>query len=381
MDFELTEEQKIIRESAREFLLNECPKELVRELDESDEGYSPDLWKKMTELGWMGLVIPEEYGGSGASFIDLMVLLEEMGYNICPGPFFSTVILGSLPIVEAGSEQQKRAYLPRIAQGELKVTMALTEPSAIYEASAIRTSARPDGNDYVISGTKLFVPDAHIADYIICVARTDNGSAGQDRPSPEKDIALFLIERSAPGVKTTLLKTLSREKQCEVLFEDVRVSQDSLLEMRGWQVVQDILDRASLALGAEMLGGAKAVMDMALQYAHDRSQFNRPIGSFQAVQQHLANMWADIYGTQYLIYKSAWNIAAGKPVPREVAMAKARIGQAYRRVTILGHQIFGGIGFTMEHDMHLYHRRSLTGDLLYGDSDFQHERIARELGL
>jgi alkylation response protein AidB-like acyl-CoA dehydrogenase len=381
MDFELTEEQKIIRESAREFLINECPKELVRELDESDEGYSPELWKKMAELGWMGLVIPEEYGGSGASFIDLMVLLEEMGYNICPGPFLSTVILGSLPILEAGSEQQKRAFLPRIAQGELKATMALTEPRATYEASAIKTSARPDGNEYVISGTKLFVPDAHIADYIICVARTDDSSAGNDLTSPEKDIALFLVECSAPGVKTTLLKTLSREKQCEVLFEDVRVSKDALLEKRGWQVVQDILDRASLALGAEMLGGAKAVLDMTLQYAHDRTQFNRPIGSFQAVQQHLANMWADAYGTQYLIYKSACNIAAGNPAPCEVAMAKARIGQAYRRVTILGHQIFGGIGFTMEHDMHLYHRRSITGDLLYGDSDFQHERIARELGL
>jgi alkylation response protein AidB-like acyl-CoA dehydrogenase len=377
MDFDLSEEQNILKKTAHDFLAKECPKDLVRKLEESDEGYSPELWQKMARLGWMGLAIPEKYGGGGGSFLDLIILFEEMGYNICPGPFFSTVVLGSLPILTAGSEEQKKEFLPKIASGEIILTLALTEPSASYDASSLRVSAHSDNDEYVINGTKLFVPDANNADYLLCVARTRKGK------DPEEGITIFMVEAKKPGIKYTLLKTLVGDTQCEVVFDTVRVSKRDILGGvdKGWPVVKDTLEKAAMALCAEMIGGAQAVMDMSLQYAKERTQFNHPIGSFQAIQHHFANMWADINGSRYLLYKTAWEISEEIPAGMEVAMAKSRIGEAYRRVTILGHQIFGGIGFTKEHDMYLYHKRSITGDLTFGNADFHHVNVARGLGL
>lgn len=377
MDLDLSEEQKIIKKSAHDFLMRECPKELVREIVQSERGYSTELWQKMAELGWMGLIIPEEYGGSGGSFLDLIVLLEEMGYNICPGPFRSAVVLGSIPLLIAGTEAQKNRFLPGIASGDSIFTLALTEPNASYEPSSIETSVRSDGDEYVISGTKLFVPDAHVADYLLCVARTGEGN------DPEDGITIFIIDTSRRGISLTNLKTIAGDRQCEVIFDEVRVSGEEVLGNinRGWPVARETLERAAVALSAEMIGGAQAVMDMALQYAEDRTQFNRPIGSFQAVQHHFANMWTEINGSRYLLYRAAWKISEGLPASMDAAMAKARIGEAYRRVTILGHQIFGAIGFTSEHDMHLYHRRSMSGDLLFGPAAFHREQVARELGL
>lgn len=380
MDFELSEDQRILKESAHNFLMKECPKRLVRELDKSDEGYSPELWQKMADMGWMGLIIPEEYDGIGGSFLDMVVLFEEMGYNICPGPFFSTVVLGGLPILTAGNERQKREFLPRIARGEIKLTLALTEPGTGYDPSFIKeVKAALDNNEYVIRGAKLFVPDANIADYCLCVTRTKD----KEESDTEKGLTIFLVDARSPGIDCIPLKTLARDRQCEIVFNDVRVTKENVLGRidRGWPTVKDVLEKAALARCAEMVGGAQAVMDMALQYARERTQFNRSIGSFQAIQHHFANMWIDINGSKFLLYKAAWKVSEQISAGMEIAMAKARVGNAYRRVTTLGHQIFGAIGFTMEHDMHLYHRRSMAGDQAFGDSDFQREKVARKLGL
>jgi alkylation response protein AidB-like acyl-CoA dehydrogenase len=377
MEFDFTEEQKILKKSAHDFLAREFPREVVSELEESDLGYSPELWRKMAELGWMGLILPEEYGGSGGSYLDLTVLLEEMGYNTCPGPFFASVVLGALPILEAGTEAQKQAYLPKLAAGERILTLAFNEPGAGLDASSVQATISVDQDAVRTSGTKLFVLDAHVADTILWVARN------QESVDPEKGISILLVDAESPGITCTPLKTLARDKQFEVVFDDVGTPRNR--ELRGteggWAVVRDTLEKASLARGAEMLGGAQAVMDMALTYAQDRVQFDRPIGSFQAIQHHFADMWIDINGSRILLYGAAWRISQGLPAHKEVAMAKARIGEAYRRVTILGHQIFGGIGFTMEHPMHLYHRRSIAGEVAFGDSDFQKEKVAQELGL
>ena len=378
MDFDLSEEQRILKESAHDFLAKECPKRLIRELDKSDEGYSPELWQKMADLGWMGLMIPEEYDGIGGSFLDMVVLFEEMGYNICPGPFFSTVVLGGLPILTAGNKGQKKDFLHRIARGEIKLTLALTEPGAGCDPSSIKeVKAALDNNEYVIRGTKLFVPDANVADYYLCVTRT------KEDANPEKGLTIFFVDAGSPGVECTPLKTLARDKQCEIVFNNVRVTKENILGRidQAWPVVKDVLEKAALARCAEMVGGAQAVMDMAMQYARERTQFNRPIGSFQAIQHHFADMWIDINGSRFLLYKAAWKVSKQISAGMEIAMAKARVGDAYRRVTTLGHQIFGGIGFTMEHDMHLYHRRSMAGDQAFGDSDFQREKVARDLGL
>jgi alkylation response protein AidB-like acyl-CoA dehydrogenase len=377
MDFNLSLEQKILQESARDFLSRECPKGLVREFEETGESYPVDLWRKMADLGWMGLAIPEEYGGSGGSFLDLAILSEAMGYNFCPGPFFSTIVLGCLPILEAGSKEQKKEILPGIAQGKLVMTMALTEPDAGGGAASITAKARPAKGKYVLDGTKLFVPYADYANYILWVGRI-----GKQTKHAE-GIAIFIVEKGTPGITRTKLKTLIRDRQCEVAFKGVRSAKDSILGKpgAGWSIVEDVLEKASVVLCAEMIGGALAVLDMSLQYAKDRTQFNRPIGSFQAIQHHLADMWMDIHGSRFLVYQAAWKISEGMKAGMEVAMAKARVGEAFRRVTILGHQIFGGIGFTKEHDMHLYHKRSITGDLNLGHADIHREKVACYLGL
>jgi len=377
MDLGLSEEQEMLKTSARDFLQRECPKKLVKQLDESDEGYSPELWRKMAQLGWLGLLFPEGYGGSGGSFADLVVLLEEMGYNILPGPFFSTVVLGGSPILAAGNEEQKKELLPNIANGEAILTLALLEPSVRYDAAAVKATAEARNGEYVINGTKLFVPDANVADFLLVVART------RETANPEGGITVFLVDAKSPGLGTTLLKTLARDKQCEVVFEDVIVPKENILgELdRGWPIVRDILQKATVAKCAEMVGGAQAALDMAVAYAKERVQFNRPIGSFQAIQHYCANMVSDVDGSRFVTYKAAWKVSEGLPATMDVAVAKAWTSGAYGRVTLLAHQIFGAIAFTMDHDLHLYYRRAKASEMMFGDGAYHRAIVARELGL
>jgi alkylation response protein AidB-like acyl-CoA dehydrogenase len=377
MDFGFTEEQEMLRTSARDFLTTECPTDLVKEMADDEKGYKEDMWAKMAELGWMGLAIPEEYDGMGMTYLDLSVLLEEMGRAVLPGPFFSTVILAGFTVLEAGSEEQKKELLSKIARGEAIATLAVTEPSASYEPSAITVKAVAEGDDYVINGTKLFVENAHIADYIIVVARTREGK------TPEDGITLFVVEGKAPGITTTLLKTISGSKQCEVIFENVRVPKASVLGEvdKGWPALDNVLEKAAVAKCAEMVGGAQAALDMSVAYAKERIQFGRPIGSFQAIQHHCANMLTDVDGSRFITYQAAWKVSEGLPAAMEVSMAKAWTNDAYRRVTQLGHQIHGGIGFCIDHDMPLYFKAAKTAESLFGTSDWHRERVARELGL
>ncbi len=377
MDFGLSEEQEMLKTSARDFLQKECPKKLVKQLDEGDEGYSPELWRKMAELGWMGLPFPEKYGGGGGSFLDLAVLLEAMGYNIVPGPFFSTVVLGGMTILAAGNEGQKKELLSEVASGKLILSLALIEPDAKYEATSIKTNASLQDGKYVIDGTKLFVLDANVADYLLCLARTK--ATGK----PGNGLTIFLVDSKAPGVKCTLLKTLARDKQCEVVFNNVAVPKDNIVGglNQGWQIIQDVLQKATVAKCAEMVGGAQAALDMAVAYAKERVQFNRPIGSFQAIQHYCANMVSDVDGSRFVTYKAAWKVSEGLPAAMDVAVAKAWTGAAYSRVTLLAHQIFGAVGFTMDHDLHLYYRRAKAGEIIFGDGAFQRTIVARELGL
>jgi alkylation response protein AidB-like acyl-CoA dehydrogenase len=377
MDLGLSEGQEMLRKSARDFLRRECPKQLVRQLDESEEGYSAELWRKMAELGWMGLVFPEKYGGSGHSFLDLAILLEEMGYNIVPGPFFSTAVLGGLTILAAGNEQQKMEFLPKIARGELILCFALTEPSASYDAASVTTRAIARDEGYVINGTKLFVLNANVADYMLCVART------KETKDPEDGITVFLIDGRSPGVRCTPLKTLARDRQCEVIFENVTVAERSVVgkKDKGWPIVKDILHKAAVAKCAEMVGGAQAALDMAVDYAKERVQFGRPIGSFQAVQHYCANMAMDVSGSRFVTYKAAWKVSEGLPSALDAAIAKTWVSEACGRVALSAHQIFGAIGFTMDHDIHLYYRQAKAAEIIFGGADFHRAVVAHELGL
>ncbi len=375
MDFALSEMQEMLKTTARDFLEKECPKSYVKEMEKDERGYSPELWKKIAELGWLGLVFPEKYGGSGGSFLDLVVLLEEMGRACFPGPFFSTVISGLL-ILDVGSEEQKEKLLPKLISGDLKIALALTEPSNSYEPSAIKLKAVRVDDSFILDGTKLFVSDAHIADYLICVARTKE-AAGED------GISLFLVDSKAPGVSTTLLKTIGGDKQCEVVFKEVKVSKNELLGEvdKGWPAIEKTIQRAAIGKCAEMVGGGQQVIEMVVNYAKERHQFGRPIGSFQAIQFYCANILTDVDISRYLTYEAAWKLSEGMPCTMEVAVAKAGVGDAYHRVVALGHQVLGGVGYTEDHDMHLYFNRAKAGELLFGNADFYREKIAEELGL
>lgn len=376
MDLELTEEQNILKAAARNFLKKECPPSLMKEMKDDERGYPQELWDKIIELGWLGVIVPEEYGGIGGDFLDLSIILEAMGEACCPGPYLSTV-LGGLAILSAGSDEQKQMFLSKIANGDLILSLALTEPGAWYGVSGVTTRATEDKDEYILDGTKLFVEYAHISDYILCAARTDDSGA------PEEGLTLFLVDGKSPGVRPTLLETLAYEKQCEVVFDKVRVPGENILGEKGqaWEMLENIQEQAAVAKCAEMVGGMQTAFDMTVAYAKEREQFGRAIGSFQAVQHHCANMVIDVDGARFITYQAAWKIAQGLPASMEAAMAKAWTSDASHRVTQLGHQIHGAISFCEEHDMHLYYRKAKAGEVAFGDSDYHLEKVAQQLGL
>lgn len=377
MDLELTKEQKILKSSARDFLKKECPPSLMREMKEDEKGFSRGMWGKMADLGWMGVMIPEKYDGMGGNFLDLCILLDAMGEVCCPGPFFSTVVSGALTVLDAGSEDQRKTLLPRIVEGDLIFALAQDEAGAWCSPSGIATTAHLENDAYLLDGTKLFVENAHIADYILCVARTA-GEAGSD-----EGLTLFLVAADSPGIECTMLETFAFDKQCEVVFNKVSVSADQIVGQKGkaGEVLERLQEKAVVAKCAEMVGGLQTTFDMTVAYAKDRKQFNRPIGSFQAVQHHCANMVVDVDGARFITYQAAWRIAEGLPAAMEASMAKAWTSEASGRVTRLGHQIHGAISFCEEHDMHLFYRKAKAGAIAFGDGDHHLEEVARRLGL
>jgi len=371
MDFGFSEEQELLRKSAADFLSKECPMTYVRQMLEDERGYAEELWKKMAELGWMGLIYPEEFGGTGLSMVDLVVVLEEMGRASLPGPFFSTVCLGGLAILAAGSGEQKQKYLPGLASGKTKATLAFLEENARWDEKGVnlKARARRNGKGYLLSGMKLFVPDAHVADDIVCAARTSDG------------IALFLVERGQAGVNIRLLKTMDQtRKLCEVTFDKVQVRPEAVLGVpgAGWEALKRIIDRSKVALCAEMCGGAQKVLDMSVEYAKMREQFGRPIGSFQAIQHKCANMLIQVESAKSATYYAAWAVANDvAEAPLAAAMAKAYCSDAFRQVSTEGIQVHGGIGFTWEHDMHLYFKRAKGSEVTFGDATWNRELVAQ----
>lgn len=369
MDFGFSEEQDLLRQSAADFLRNECPMSYVRQMMEDERGYADEVWNKMAELGWMGLVVPEEHGGAGLSMVDLVVVLEEMGKVVLPGPFFSTVALGGLCVQAAGNEEQKKALLPGMASGQTTLTLACLEENARWDEAGINLSAEKNGGGYVLNGVKLFVSDAHVADHIICAARTSEG------------VALFLLDRQQAGLGTRLLKTMDQtRKLCAVTLENVHVGADALLGApgQGWDVLSRVINQSKVALSAEMCGGAQQVLDMSVEYAKVREQFGRPIGSFQAIQHKCADMLVQVEGAKSATYYAAWAVSNDtSDAALAAAMAKAYCSDAYRQVTSEGIQVHGGIGFTWEHDMHIYFKRAKGSEVTFGDATWNRELVAQ----
>ena len=382
MDFSLNEEQEMLKTMARDFLESEYPESVVREVARSDKGYSPELWRKIADLGWMGIIFPEEYGGIGGNAVDLEVLYEEMGRAIFVSPHLSTVVLCGQTILAAGTEEQKAELLPKIVNGDLILALALTEPESSWDGKAwnaegVTVNAIPAGDDYIIDGVKLFVHDAHVADYLLCVARTKDGAV------PEDGITLFLVDAKSPGINYTLLSTQSGDnKQSEVIFDKVKVPKKNIVgELNGgWTPLAKTMQLGAVMLCAEMAGAGQRVLELTVDYAKTRIQFDMPIGINQFVWGHCVQLVKDVDGSRQVTYLAAWNLSEGLPCDLEVAIAKAWTGDAYERACWTAHQVLAGVGSTDALGvMPLYTKRGNLAQFYLGDTNYHLEKIAQEL--
>ena len=374
VDFGFSKDQRLIRKSVREFLEKECPKDRVRELKTDEKGYDPRVWEKMVDLGFLGLVISEDHGGMGGDYLELMIFMEELGRSLFPSPYFATAVLCALPIDRFGSNEQKQLILPAIADGQIW-TLAVLEASADYEAAGIELAVTREGDSYSLSGTKLFVPYARAAEKLLVVGRTRaDGHA-------EEGITVFMVDAVSPGITVNSIPTAARDQRCEVRFDNVRAEVTDILGQpnRGWEIIEYLLQAATILKCAEMSGGTQAVLEMTRRYAADRIQFGKPIGSLQAIQHKLANTFIGVEGLKNLVYEAAWHISIDRPIKELVSMAKVKANTVYQQTCIDGITIHGAIGFTEEMNVGLYHLRTKAMEFELGGSEFHRERIIKEL--
>ncbi len=363
MDFSLSEQQELFRKETRNFLDSEYPRKLIKELEESDLGYSLEIWEKMAEIGWLGLAVPEEYGGVGGGLIDLAILFEEVGKTACPTPLFNTLVLGVLPLLEAGSENKKREILPKVIEGAAILTLALNEPETDDRPEFFTTTAVRDGDGFRITGTKLFVPYAHVADYILVPAVTG-------KITQQGGISVFIVRKGAEGIRVTPLNTVAADQRFEVIFENVRVSPDDLVGRLddGWGVIDSTLRKATALQCVEAVGVMQQAMAMTAEYTTNRYQFGQPIAKFQAVQHRMADMLTDTEGARWLSYRAVSLLEKGQQADREVAIAKAWTGEACQRVAYAAHHLHGGIGMDLDYDLHYYFEWAKSRQLNQGAS-------------
>ena len=380
MNFGFSEEQEMLRESARKFLDSQCPTTFVRKMMEDETGHSDELWKKLAAMGWLGLLIPQNLGGMGGSFLDATVILEEMGKALFPGPFLSSALLGAATVAAGGSAAQRRELLPRVADGSLILSVAWQEDAAGPDADDVRLAARRKGADFVLDGEKRFVLDVLVADWLVVAARTV-----RVRGHPERGITLFLVERGSPGLSAAALPTVDNtRRQANVSFDGVSVSKKRVLGRLhgGWPILARALEIGAAAISVETVGVAQRALDLSVQYARQRTQFGKPIGSFQAVKHKCVDMMVAVENARSLAYYAAWAVEAHK---REslvaTAMAKAYASEMGKSVAGDAIQIHGGIGFTWEHDLHLYYRRTLANEVAFGAAPLHREAVAKRLNL
>ena len=371
MNFAFTEEQEELRKTVRSFLENKSSEEAVREQMETENGFDPAVWSQMGEqMGLQGLHIPEEYGGSGYGYVELGIVLEEMGRSLLCAPFFSTVVLAANTLLLSGDEDAKKAHLPGIASGETVATLAYTEPSGKWDESGITMEASSSGDGYTLSGTKSFVLDGHTAALIIVAAKTGAGTS------------LFAVDGDASGITKTPLSTMDQtRKQAKLDFDNTPATLIGE-EGKGWDTLQTVLDLAAVSLAAEQVGGAQMVLDMAVEYAKVRVQFGRPIGSFQAIKHKCADMLLEVESAKSAAYYGMWCASEmNDELPSTASLAKAYCSEAYFHAAAENIQIHGGIGFTWEHPAHLYFKRAKSSELLFGDPTYHREQLAQRIGI
>jgi alkylation response protein AidB-like acyl-CoA dehydrogenase len=376
VNFAFSEEQDQLRDAVRRFLDTKSPSSEVRRLMETTEGYDPAVWNQMAnELGLQSIHIPEEYGGQGFTFVELAIVLEEMGRVLLCAPYFSSVVLAADAIMNAGTKEQQADLLPGIASGETIATLAFTEPNGKWDASGIEMVATGSGDSYTLNGTKMFVIDGHTANLVVVAARTE-GSSGED------GISFFAVDGDAGGLTRTALSTMDQtRKQARLDFENVsaRPIGDA---GSAWPALSKTLDQAAVGLANEMVGGAQKVLEMSVEYAKVRVQFGRPIGSFQAIKHKCADMLLEVESGKSAAYYAAWAAAEdNEELPVAASLAKAYCSDAYFHSAAENIQIHGGIGFTWEHDAHLYFKRAKSSEILLGDATYHRELLAQRIGI
>jgi len=371
VNFGFSEEQEELRKAVRRFLDDKSPSTEVRRLMETTEGYDPAVWSQMAnQLGLQALTIPEEYGGAGFGYVELVVVLEEMGRSLLCAPYFSTVALAANALFASGDEAAKSEYLPGIASGQTIATLAFTEESGRWDVDGITMAATPSGGGWTLAGTKSYVIDGHTADLVLVAARTENG------------VSLFAVPGNAEGLTRTALSTMDQtRKQAKLTFANTPAR---LVGEEGGAgpVLSKTLDLAAVALAAEQVGGAQRVLDMSVEYAKHRIQFGRPIGSFQAIKHKCADMLLEVESAKSAAYYAGWAAAEDNDeLPVTACLAKAYCSEAYFHAAAENIQIHGGIGFTWDHDAHLYFKRAKSSELILGDPSYHRELLAQRIGI
>lgn len=369
MDLTFSEEQQMLRDTVRGVCGQQAPIAVVRAMEDDPIGYPTGFWKKLAELGLLGLTMPERYGGASQSALEGAIVYEEFGRSLAPSPHFVSSVLGAGVLTLAGSEAQKEEWLPRIASGEAILTLAWLEPRRGYGPEGVQLSAVGDGTHYRLNGAKRHVLFARAATRLVVLARTGDGL---------RDLDLLLVDPGAPGIKTTQQFSMASDTQYEILFEDVRVPASERIgkAKSGWMSWSEVMHDGIIMLAAQAMGGAERALEMTVQYAKEREQFDKPLGAFQSIAHYLADAVTSVDGGKTLVHQAAWAHSRGRPVDRLAPMAKLFACQTFRDVTAMAEQVHGGIGFTVEHDIQLYFRRAKQLQLSWWDTRYLEELVA-----
>ncbi len=379
MDLSLTETQTILRDTANNFMVAELPKQRVREVDESESGFNQDLWQKMSNLQWLGMVIPSEYGGTGNDYTTLAVLFEQLGYHACSSPFLDSAVLSANIILEAGSDDQKSNLLPAIARGQQICTVAITEPEYAWGPSAVKMSASSSGGGHTLNGTKVFVPWAHVADQLLVVARTSSGANAAD------GISVFLVDRNASGVTVRQHSGWLGDKVCEISFNNVQVDASNVVGAvgGGWGAVESAMDKATSVLNAYMAGGAQRAFEMCRDYSTERIAFGVPIGTFQRVQDHIIVALTEAEASKWTAFEALWRLDSGRDdASLGISMAKAVASDGFNKACDASHNVHAGVGVDLDLGLTHYTARARTFQHYLGDATYHRRRMAElmELG-
>jgi alkylation response protein AidB-like acyl-CoA dehydrogenase len=373
LDLGLTESEEMLKKTALDFLRRDAPKEVVQNLQETDTGITDELWQKAVDMGWLGVIIPEEYGGAGNPLTSAAVLFEALGSGPLPGPHFSSGILGSLMVLEAGSEEQKKSILPSVTKGEDILTLALTESEYSWEPGGVQTTATSKNDDFILDGVKLFTIDAQAATHFVVAARTGK------QADPAKGISLFLVNSKSGGVSVRRLPRFLAGRTFEVKLDSVKVPGADMLGEKGagWPPLKRAIDKAIPVLCAYKVGGCQAVCDMALEYSRIRVQFGQAIGRFQRVQDMIIEIVNHLDAARWSTYEALWKLDTGRPAEESIHMAKAVASEAYWEACTWGHRVFSGISYSQEHPLSFHTRASRSLYSYLGEPAYHRQQIAR----